>query len=199
MLCQELYAGNGVHLFLYFALLRHSSQLKQGEYQFVLHYCWKFGRILLNCNMWFGCCHNGGRFSPQCTFFKFRTRVRVIFLIWKSPQSYTERGMTLMTFELTFSDLCQLALVIIALIELFRKREHKKRWAALTQGIGSSLWVKLRANRSSAALFLSSIILRFYSLSRVIRRKGPNLSFTERTPYIPYLKVGTLRRFPIRG
>ena len=185
MLCQELYAGNGVHLFLYFALLRHSSQLKQGEYQFVLHYCWKFGRILLNCNMWFGCCHNGGRFSPQCTFFKFRTRVRVIFLIWKSPQSYTEKGMTLMTFELTFSDLCQLALVIIALIELFRKRKHKKRWAALTQGIGSSLWVKLRANRSSAALFLSSIILRFYSLSRVIHRKGPNLSFTERTPYIP--------------
>ena len=35
--------------------------------------------------------------------------------------------MSLMTFELTFSDLCQLALVIIALIELFRKREHKKR------------------------------------------------------------------------
>ena len=31
-----------------------------------------------------------------------------------------------MTFELTFSDLCQLALVIIALIELFRKREHKR-------------------------------------------------------------------------
>ena len=91
----------------------------------------KICRILVNCNMWFGCCHNGGRFSPQCTFFEFRTRVRVIFLIWKSPQSYMERGMTLMTFELTFSDLCQLALVIIALIELFRKREHKKRWAAL--------------------------------------------------------------------
>ena len=35
--------------------------------------------------------------------------------------------MTLMTFELTFSDLCQLALVIIALIELFRDRKHKKK------------------------------------------------------------------------
>ena len=39
--------------------------------------------------------------------------------------------MTFMTFELIFSDLCQLALVIIALIELFRNREHKKRGAAL--------------------------------------------------------------------
>ena len=40
--------------------------------------------------------------------------------------------MTLMKLELNFSDLCQLALVIIALIEialieLFRKREHKKK------------------------------------------------------------------------
>ena len=43
------------------------------------------------------------------------------------PQSSTERGMTLMKLELNFSDLCQLALVIIALIELFRKREHKKK------------------------------------------------------------------------
>jgi len=32
--------------------------------------------------------------------------------------------MTLMTFELTFSDLCQLALVIIALIELFLDTPH---------------------------------------------------------------------------
>ena len=44
----------------------------------VLHHWRKFGRILLNHNTWFGCCHNGGRFSPQCTFFEFRTRVRVI-------------------------------------------------------------------------------------------------------------------------
>ena len=43
------------------------------------------------------------------------------------PQSNTERGMTLMKLELTFSDLCQLALVIIALIELFRDRKHKKK------------------------------------------------------------------------
>ena len=35
--------------------------------------------------------------------------------------------MTLMKLELNFSDLCQLALVIIALIELFLKREHKKK------------------------------------------------------------------------
>ena len=35
--------------------------------------------------------------------------------------------MTLMKLELNFSDLCQLALVIIALIELFHKREHKKK------------------------------------------------------------------------
>lgn len=35
--------------------------------------------------------------------------------------------MTLMKLELNFSDLCHLALVIIALIELFRKREHKKK------------------------------------------------------------------------
>ncbi len=35
--------------------------------------------------------------------------------------------MTLMKLELNFSDLCQLTLVIIALIELFRKREHKKK------------------------------------------------------------------------
>ena len=35
--------------------------------------------------------------------------------------------MTLMKLELNFSDLCQLALVIIALIELFRKLEHKKK------------------------------------------------------------------------
>ena len=35
--------------------------------------------------------------------------------------------MTLMKLELTFSNLCQLALVISALIELFRKREHKKK------------------------------------------------------------------------
>ena len=35
--------------------------------------------------------------------------------------------MTLMKLELTFSNLCQLALDIIALIELFRKREHKKK------------------------------------------------------------------------
>ena len=46
--------------------------------------------------------------------------------------------MTFMTFELTFSDLCQLALVIIALIELFRNREHKKRCRP-AQGTGSSL------------------------------------------------------------
>ena len=39
--------------------------------------------------------------------------------------------MTLMKLELNFSDLCQLALVIIALIELFCKREHKKKRAAL--------------------------------------------------------------------
>ena len=32
-----------------------------------------------------------------------------------------------MKLELTFSNLCQLTLVIIALIELFRKREHKKK------------------------------------------------------------------------
>ena len=167
MLCQVLYAGNGVHLFLYFALLRHSSQLKQGEYQFVLHYCWKFGRILLNCNMWFGCCHNGGRFSPQCTFFKFRTRVRVIFLIWKSPQSYTERGMTLMTFELTFSDLCQLALVIIALIELFRKREHKKRWAALPKEpahLFESNWGLTVHRQHSFYLQLYSVFIRCQGL-----------------------------------
>ena len=43
------------------------------------------------------------------------------------PQSSTERGMTLMKLELNFSDLCQLALVIIALIELFRDRKHKKK------------------------------------------------------------------------
>jgi len=35
--------------------------------------------------------------------------------------------MTLMKLELTFSNLCQLALVIIALIELFRDRKHKKK------------------------------------------------------------------------
>ena len=100
-----------VHLFLYFALLRHSSQLKQGEYQFVLHYCWKFGRILLNCNMWFGCCHNGGRFSPQI---HFGVPCEGTFLEYeKIPQSNTERGMTLMKLELNFSDLCQLALVVI--------------------------------------------------------------------------------------
>ena len=34
--------------------------------------------------------------------------------------------MTLMKLELNFSDLCQLALVIIALIELFRDRKHKR-------------------------------------------------------------------------
>ena len=45
----------------------------------------------------------------------------------KIPQSNTERGMTLMKLELNFSDLCQLALVVIALIELFRDRKHKKR------------------------------------------------------------------------
>ena len=33
--------------------------------------------------------------------------------------------MTLMKLELNFSDLCQLALVVIALIELFRDRKHK--------------------------------------------------------------------------
>ena len=26
------------------------------------------GRIKTNCNTWFGCCHNGGRFSPQIHF-----------------------------------------------------------------------------------------------------------------------------------
>ncbi len=46
--------------------------------------------------------------------------------------------MTLMTFELTFSDLCQLALVIIALIELFRKRNIKEM-SRPAQGTGSSL------------------------------------------------------------
>lgn len=35
--------------------------------------------------------------------------------------------MTLMKLELNFSDLCQLALVIIALIELFCNRKHKKK------------------------------------------------------------------------
>ena len=35
--------------------------------------------------------------------------------------------MTLMKLELNFSDLCQLALVVIALIELFRYRKHKKK------------------------------------------------------------------------
>ena len=83
------------------------------------------GRIKTNCNTQFGCCHNGGRFSPQI---HFGVPCEGTFLEYeKIPQSYMERGMTLMTFELTFSDLCQLALVIIALIELFRKREHKKR------------------------------------------------------------------------
>ena len=32
-----------------------------------------------------------------------------------------------MKLELNFSDLCQLARVVIALIELFRDRKHKKR------------------------------------------------------------------------
>ena len=75
--------------------------------------------------MRFGCCHNGGRFSPQI---HFGVPCEGTFLEYeKIPQSNTERGMTLMTFELTFSDLCQLALVIIALIELFRDRKHKKK------------------------------------------------------------------------
>lgn len=34
--------------------------------------------------------------------------------------------MTLMKLELNFSDLCQLALVVIALIELFRDRNIKR-------------------------------------------------------------------------
>lgn len=32
-----------------------------------------------------------------------------------------------MKLELNFSDLCQLALVVIALIELLRDRKHKKK------------------------------------------------------------------------
>ena len=79
----------------------------------------------LNCNMRFGCCHNGGRFSPQI---HFGVPCEGTFLEYENiPQSNTERGMTLMKLELTFSDLCQLALVIIALIELFRDRKHKKK------------------------------------------------------------------------
>ena len=83
------------------------------------------GRIKADCNMRFGCCHNGGRFSPQI---HFGVPCEGTFLEYeKIPQSNTERGMTLMKLELNFSDLCQLALVIIALIELFRDRKHKKK------------------------------------------------------------------------
>ena len=75
--------------------------------------------------MRFGCCHNGGRFSPQI---HFGVPYEGTFLGYENiPQSSTERWMTLMKLELNFSDLCQLALVIIALIELFCKREHKKK------------------------------------------------------------------------
>ena len=75
--------------------------------------------------MRFGCCHNGGRFSPQMQIF---CTVRGNISKYENiPQSSTERGMTLMKLELNFSDLCQLALVVIALIELFRDRKHKKR------------------------------------------------------------------------
>ena len=91
----------------------------------ILPYNAKFGRIKTNCNMRFGCCHNGGRFSPQI---HFGVPCEGTFLEYeKIPQSNTERGMTLMKLELNFSDLCQLALVVIALIELFRDRKHKKR------------------------------------------------------------------------
>ena len=91
----------------------------------ILPYNAKFGRIKTNCNMRFGCCHNGGRFSPQI---HFGVPCEGTFLEYENiPQSNTERGMTLMKLELTFSDLCQLALVIIALIELFRDRKHKKK------------------------------------------------------------------------
>ena len=77
-------------------------------------------RIKTNCNTQFGCCHNGGRFSPQIYF---GVPCEGTFLEYeKIPQSNTERGMTLMKLELNFSDLCQLALVVIALIELFRDR-----------------------------------------------------------------------------
>ena len=47
--------------------------------------------------------------------------------------------MTLMKLELNFSDLCQLALVVIALIELFSDRKHKNKLAAPCQGLGSFL------------------------------------------------------------
>ena len=75
--------------------------------------------------MRFGCCHNGGRFSPQM---QVSAPYEGTFLGYENiPQSSTERGMTLMKLELNFSDLRQLALVIIALIELFRDRKHKKK------------------------------------------------------------------------
>ena len=61
--------------------------------------------------MRFGCCHNGGRFSPQI---HFGVPCEGTFLEYENiPQSNTERGMTLMKLELNFSDLCQLALVVI--------------------------------------------------------------------------------------
>ena len=84
------------------------------------------GRIKTNCNMRFGCCHKTvDGLALRCGF---SAPYEGTFLGYENiPQSSTERGMTLMKLELNFSDLCQLALVIIALIELFRKREHKKK------------------------------------------------------------------------
>ena len=165
----------------------------------VLHHWRKFGRILVNYNMWFGCCHNGGRFSPQCTFFEFRTRVRVISWYEKALNPTRREGWRLWRSSWPLVICASWHSSLSRWSNCFVNANIKRDEPPHAKGRGSSLWAKLRANRSSAALFLSSIILRFYSLSRVIRRKGPNLSFTERTPYIPYLKAGILRRFPIRG
>lgn len=79
----------------------------------------------------------------------------------KIPQSNTERGMIDMSdFELLSLVVMTANLIVQILIYI------KKKWAALCPKVYDSFfWVSLRANRSSAALFLFLIINAFDVLS----------------------------------
>ena len=86
----------------------------------ILPYNAKFGRIKTNCNMRFGCCHNGGRFSPQI---HFGVPCEGTFLEYeKIPQSNTERGMIDMSdFELLSLVVMTANLIVQILIYIKKK------------------------------------------------------------------------------